>query len=115
MLAGGGVTTGAGATGAGATACGATWGGGAGAVGGSACGATGRWAPVGTGLPTEGMVGGTMGVATLAGGIGVVVGNGTCSRWPCPSGGGMTATPDGMDGKVVGSSNFGVSWAGCVS
>lgn len=50
-----------------------------------------------------------MGVATFAGGIGVVVGNGACCRWPCESGGGMTATPDGMDGRLDGNSNFGVS------
>lgn len=56
-----------------------------------------------------------MGVATFAGGIGVVVGKGACRRWPCESGGGMTATPEGMDGRVEGSSNRGVSWVGCVS
>ncbi len=50
-----------------------------------------------------------MGVATFAGGIGVVVGNGGCCRRPGASGAGMTATPDGMGGRLDGSSNFGVS------
>lgn len=53
-----------------------------------------------------------MGVATSAGGKGVVVGNGgagACCRWPCPSAGGMIATPEGMDGSVAGNSNFGGS------
>ncbi len=89
---------------------------GAGTTGGRAWGAGGRWAPAGTGgLELGGIVGGTMGVATLAGGIGVVVGNGACSRGLCDSGGGMTATPDGMDGRLDGNSNFGVSCVGCVS
>lgn len=99
-LAGGATTDGAGADGAGV---------GAGATGGSAWDGNGRWAPAGTGLLDGGIVGGTMGVATLAGGIGVVVGKGACSRGLCDSGGGMTATPDGMDGRLDGSSNFGVS------
>lgn len=47
-----------------------------------------------------------MGVATLAGGMGVVVGNGCCCRGLCASGAGMTATLDGMGGKLDGSSNF---------
>lgn len=102
-LAGGGVTDGAGADGAGV---------GAGTTGGSAGDGDGRWAPVGTGLLDGGIVGGTMGVATFAGGIGVVVGNGACSRGPCNSGGGMMATPEGMDGRLDGSSNFGVSCVG---
>lgn len=96
-------------------------------VGGAAAtgGVCGRWAPVGTGLAGAepvpgGIVGGTTGVATFAGGMGVVVGNGADGAgpkglWPCESVGGMTATPDGIEGKVDGSSNFGVSWAGCVS
>lgn len=106
-LAGGGVTDGTGADGAGT---------GAGAAGGSAWGVDGRWAPAGTGgVELGGIVGGTMGVATLAGGIGVVVGNGACSLGLCDSGGGMMATPDGMDGRLDGSSNFGVSCVGCVS
>lgn len=101
----GGTTVGAGATGAGAAATG---------------GVCGRWAPAGTGLVAGGMVGGTTGVATLAGGMGVVVGKGVDGAgprglWPCESVGGMTATPDGIEGKVEGSSNFGVSWAGCES
>lgn len=101
----GGVTVGAGAIGAGAVATG---------------GVCGRWAPAGTGLVAGGMVGGTTGVATLAGGMGVVVGKGVDGagpkgRWPWESVGGMTATPDGIEGKVDGSSNFGVSWAGCES
>ena len=100
-----GVTVEAGATGAGAVATG---------------GVCGRWAPAGTGLVADGMVGGTTGVATLAGGMGVVVGKGADGagpkgRWPWESVGGMTATPDGIEGKVDGSSNFGVSWAGCES
>ncbi|MDO8973115.1 hypothetical protein [Reyranella sp.] len=100
-LAGGGAMAGAGADGAGV---------GPGATGGSAWGGDGRWAPAGTGgLEPGGIVGGTMGVATLAGGIGVVVGKGVCSRGLCDSGGGMTATPDGMDGRLDGNSNFGVS------
>lgn len=101
----GGATVGAGAIGAGAVATG---------------GVCGRWAPAGTGLVAGGMVGGTTGVATLAGGMGVVVGKGADGagpkgRWPWESVGGMTATPDGIEGKVDGSSNFGVSWAGCES
>jgi hypothetical protein len=60
-------------------------------------------------LAAGGIVGGTMGVATFAGGIGVVVGNGGCCRRPGASGAGMTATPDGMGGRLDGSSNFGVS------
>ncbi len=106
----GGATVGAGAIGAGAAATG---------------GVCGRWAPAGTGLveggrAAGGMVGGTTGVATLAGGMGVVVGKGADGagpkgRWPWESVGGMTATPDGIEGKVDGSSNFGVSWAGCES
>lgn len=84
--------------------------GGASAVGGSAWGVAGRWAPAGTGaVELDGIAGGTMGVATSAGGIGVVVGNGSCGRAPCVSGGGMTATPDGMEGSEDGSSNFGGS------
>lgn len=107
-LAGGGAMDGAGADGAGVDA---------GATGGSAWSdGDGRWAPAGTGgLEPGGIGGGTMGVATLAGGIGVVVGKGVCSRGPCDSGGGMTATPDGMDGRLDGNSNFGVSGVGCVS
>ena len=53
-------------------------------------------------------------------GMGVVVGKGVDGAgprglWPWESVGGMTATPDGIEGKVEGSSNFGVSWAGCES
>lgn len=88
---------------------------GAGTTGGRAWDGGGRGAPAGTGLPDGGIVGGTMGVATFAGGIGVVVGNGACSRGLCGSGGGMMATPDGMDGRLDGSSNFGGTCVGCVS
>ena len=102
-LARGGATEGAGADGAGV---------GAGTTGGSAWDGGGPWAPAGTGLLDGGIVGGTMGGATFAGGIGVVVGNGACSRGLCDSGGGMMATPDGMDGRLDGSSNFGVSGVG---
>lgn len=102
--------------GVGVVAVGAADGAGAGATGGSAEGADGRCAPAGTGgAEPAGIVGGTMGVATSAGGIGVVVGNGAGSRGLCESGVGMMATPDGMDGRLDGSSNFGVSCVGCVS
>lgn len=50
-----------------------------------------------------------MGVATSAGGIGVVVGNGAGNRGAWASGCGITATPDGMDGSEDGNSNFGGS------
>lgn len=100
--------------GTGAVACGgvagAAEGSDCGAAGGSACGAVERWEPTGTGGFGFGdIVGGTMGVATFAGGIGVVVGKGICCRWPCASGGGMIATPDGTDGSVDGNSNLGGS------
>ena len=100
----------------GAVAAGDAGTGAGGATGGSDGAADGRAAPAGTGaFEPGGNVGGTMGVATSAGDIGVVVGNGACSRGPCESGVGMMATPDGMDGRLDGSSNFGATCVGGVS